>query len=373
MEEPFQLFCCYARSDQQYLAELKKHLKPLQREKLIDIKADIDIDPGMEWERKIHHYLEQSQIILLLISPDFIASNYCYNIEMHKALIRHQQGTACIIPIIIRPVDWQGTPVGTLQALPQDAKPVSSWSNSDEAYTSIARGIRTIVQKSAFFPHDTINRRINISIPLPGKVQDWRLTPRETSYRAQTIAANRFLWVDGFLENALQSGIFLQLQLQSIPSLVSHEREQLVQELQSVFPSTPTSFTGLLEVYDQTAGAVLLLGEPGSGKTILLLGLLRDLLTRAEHDSAVPLPALLPLTTWEQQCLKEQQSLEKWMIAELYRWYNLPARLSERWIKAGLLVPLLDGLDEMSENARADCIMAINDYCRSYGLTSPLV
>jgi hypothetical protein len=150
MEVPLRLFCCYARLDQPFLYGLKKHLMPLQREGLIDIISDIDVDPGMEWERTIHHYLEQAQIILLLVSPDFIASNYCYDIEMDKALTRHQQGIACVIPVIIRPVVWQGTPLRILQALPKDAKPISSWQNSDEAYTNVTAGIRTIVRKSLF-------------------------------------------------------------------------------------------------------------------------------------------------------------------------------------------------------------------------------
>src|SRR5258708_1665064 len=107
MEKPLQVFCCYARSDELYLEELKKHLAPLERQGFISLKADIDIDPGMEWEREIDHHLGKAQIILLLISSDFIASNYCYEHEMKQAMKRHERGEARIIPILLRPSIWR--------------------------------------------------------------------------------------------------------------------------------------------------------------------------------------------------------------------------------------------------------------------------
>jgi len=88
MEIPCLVFCCYARKDQEFLHDLKTHLKSLEREGLITVKADIDISPGTEWETTINHHLEVANIILLLISPDFIASDYCFNEEMRRAIVR---------------------------------------------------------------------------------------------------------------------------------------------------------------------------------------------------------------------------------------------------------------------------------------------
>src|SRR6266705_830021 len=147
MEKPLQVFCCYARSDKQYLPELKKHLMALQRGKLIEIKADIDISPGVEWEREIGRHLGEADIILLLISADFIASDYCFDKAMQQALKRHEQGTACVIPVIVRPTLWENMPFGKLQALPEDAKPVSSWENVDDAWKDVVRGIRKVVDE----------------------------------------------------------------------------------------------------------------------------------------------------------------------------------------------------------------------------------
>lgn len=147
MEIPCCVFCCYARKDQEFLQDLKTHLKSLEREGLITVKADIDISPGMEWETAIIRHLEVADIILLLISPDFIASDYCFNEEMRRAIVRHEQGTARVVPVIIRPASWETMPFGKLQALPEDASPISVSQNVDIAFLSVTKGIRTIVQE----------------------------------------------------------------------------------------------------------------------------------------------------------------------------------------------------------------------------------
>ena len=146
MTQPLQVFCCYARKDQQLLNDLKAQLMPLQHRGLITIWADTDINAGLEWEQEIDKHLNTAQIILLLISADFMASDYCYSKEMKRALERHEQGKARVIPVILRPVSWQDGPLGNLQALPRDAKPVRdrSW-NKDAAFADVVDGIRRTV------------------------------------------------------------------------------------------------------------------------------------------------------------------------------------------------------------------------------------
>ena len=142
-----EVFCCYARQDHLLLAELKKHLVPLQREGLINLWADVDISAGQEWEREIHRHLNAAQIILLLVSPDFMASEYCYSTEMKRAIERHNDGEAHVLPLIIRPVAWQKTPLSKLQALPTNAKPITKWDNQDEAFSDAAEGIRDVIER----------------------------------------------------------------------------------------------------------------------------------------------------------------------------------------------------------------------------------
>src|SRR5260221_3085428 len=146
---PVEIFCCYARKDQLHLNDLKTHLITLQRQGQITIWADTDIDAGMEWEREIDKHLDTAQIILLLVSPDFIASEYCYGKEMTRAMARHKAGEAQVVPIILRSVLWENTPFANLQALPTGARPVISsfWHNQDEALLSVASGIQKVVQR----------------------------------------------------------------------------------------------------------------------------------------------------------------------------------------------------------------------------------
>jgi len=140
------LFYCYAREDKALRDELDKHLSGLKREYQITSWSDGKIIPGAEWQKEIDAQLNTANIILLLISAHFMASDYCYGIEMKRALERHEAGTACVIPIILRPVYWENAPFSKLQVLPTDAKPVSRWRDRDEAFRNIAMGIGNAIK-----------------------------------------------------------------------------------------------------------------------------------------------------------------------------------------------------------------------------------
>src|SRR5205807_987125 len=129
--------------DERLAKKLNTYLGPLLREGLIEQWHDCDISAGMEWEQQINEHLNESHIILLLISPDFVDSDYCYSIEMKRALERHERGEAYVIPIILRPTYWQSAPFGKLQALLTDGRPIrdAGWHNIDEAFLDVAEGI----------------------------------------------------------------------------------------------------------------------------------------------------------------------------------------------------------------------------------------
>ncbi|HEY4036170.1 MAG TPA: toll/interleukin-1 receptor domain-containing protein [Ktedonobacteraceae bacterium] len=141
------LFYSYAHNDEALRKELEKHLSLLRNQGLIAPWSDRDINAGTEWANLIDDHLDTAHIILLLISPDFLASNYCYSIEMKRALERHRAGEARVIPILLRPVDWRDAPFSMLQALPRNAQPVTKWSNRDSAFEDIAKQIRKVVDE----------------------------------------------------------------------------------------------------------------------------------------------------------------------------------------------------------------------------------
>ncbi|MDT5060674.1 MAG: hypothetical protein QOH63_1133 [Acidobacteriota bacterium] len=118
----------------------------LQRDGVIKGWHDRRIIASQEWDGKINEHLNSADIILLLVSSDFLASKYCYDIEVIRAMERHDAGETRVIPIILRPCDWQTAPFGKVQGLPKDAKPVTRWDDKDEAFLDIARGIRRAVE-----------------------------------------------------------------------------------------------------------------------------------------------------------------------------------------------------------------------------------
>lgn len=143
---PIKVFISYAHRDEDFRLELNDHLSNLQRQGLIAGWHDRQIVPGQEWADQIDQALNEAQIILLLVSARFLASDYCHDKEMSRAIERHNAKEAVVIPIILSACDWQGTPFSKLQALPKDAKPIKSWNDRDEAWLDVVRGLRKVIE-----------------------------------------------------------------------------------------------------------------------------------------------------------------------------------------------------------------------------------
>ena len=141
------VFFSYSHKDEELRDELAKHLSSLKRRDVIGTWHDREITAGTEWAGQLDHHLESAQVILLLVSPDFLASDYCYDIEMKRALERSDLGEARVIPIILRAVDWEDEPFAKLQALPKNIKPIQSWADRDEAFLDVVKGIRKAVNE----------------------------------------------------------------------------------------------------------------------------------------------------------------------------------------------------------------------------------
>ena len=142
---PVEIFCSYAHEDEAWLRKLEAQLSLLKRQGLISLWHDRLITAGTDWAHAIDQYLETASVILLLVSADFFASDYCVGIEMKRALERQKAGEALVIPILVRQVDWTDAPFGHLHALPTDAKPLTSWQNEDTALADVAAGIRRVI------------------------------------------------------------------------------------------------------------------------------------------------------------------------------------------------------------------------------------
>ncbi len=147
MDKPIKVFYSYSHKDDALRERLAAHLAILERQDLIEDWHHRKIAAGEDWAREIHQRLESAEVILLLISANFLASSYCYELEMTRALERHAAGEARVIPIILRPSDWRQAPFADLQALPEGGKPVASWRNRDAAFAEITAGVRAVAEE----------------------------------------------------------------------------------------------------------------------------------------------------------------------------------------------------------------------------------
>lgn len=140
------IFFSYSHKDEVLRNELEAHLALLKHEGLVESWHDRRIVAGDELDETIFGQLEAANIILLLVSSDFMSSNYCYSREMMRAMERHQTQEARVIPVILRHCDWTNAPFGKLMAVPRDAKPVTSWPDRDEAFADVAKQVRQAVE-----------------------------------------------------------------------------------------------------------------------------------------------------------------------------------------------------------------------------------
>ena len=135
----------YARKDKELVEQLDKHLTPLKRKELIEVWYGEMIEAGEVWDEAIRRQLDSAEIFLLMVSSDFISSQYIYDVELKAAMERQRRGEARVIPVILRSCMWQKEEFGVLQALPGNGLPVVKWGDRDEAFTNIVQGIQKVL------------------------------------------------------------------------------------------------------------------------------------------------------------------------------------------------------------------------------------
>lgn len=164
------VFFSYSHRDDALRDELEIHLSALKRQGLIDTWHDRRIGAGEEIDHVISEHLERADIILLLVSPYFIASDYCYDVEMKRAIARHEAGEARVIPVILHPCDWHGLPFGKLMATPTDGKPVSMFPNQHAAFLDISQAIRKATEEVNAKSSRGGSAKSSVSVAPPKKV-----------------------------------------------------------------------------------------------------------------------------------------------------------------------------------------------------------
>lgn len=315
---PLDVFISYSHKDEELKEELEVHLANLKRQGKIKPWQDRAIEAGAEWDAEIKTRLESAQVILLLISPRFIASEYCYDKEMQRAMQRHENSTARVLPIILKPVDWKDTPFSKLQVLPKDAKPISQWEDRDAAFLDVVQGIRRVVE----------------SMPVISK------SPSREGEPAATVTAS-------LPQNAVTAANLEELGGQ-VP-------------LDSPFyiprpPIEERCYEAIIK-----PGALIRVKAPRQmGKSSLMLRIL-DRANQQGYQSV-----WLNLQAAREESLENLDALLKWLCSRISRKLRLPDKVEEYWQGAlgsndkctdyfelylleELKVPLALGLDEVDE------------------------
>lgn len=144
---PARAFYSYSRKDKHLLSELDCSLSALKAEGVIEIFWDINIDPGSDWHTETDEELNDADIILMLVSPDFLESKYCQRVEIPIALDLYNCGLVKLIPILLRACEWRASSIARFQMIPRDCRPITEWSNQADAWAEVVNSIRTIAEQ----------------------------------------------------------------------------------------------------------------------------------------------------------------------------------------------------------------------------------
>ena len=207
---PVKVFFAYSHKDEDLRDQLDVQLSMLKHEGLIESWHDRCITAGSTLDPSIDVKLEEANIILLLVSPDFLASEYCYEVEMNRALERHRSGQVRVIPVILRPCDWSHAPFADLLAVPRDGKPVTKWQNKDEAFLDIAKSIRKVIEEigvarsvsTSSKPFSEPSSR-EVSESIGTYSSNLRLRKTFTQFDKDSFLEKSFEYIAQFFENSL--------------------------------------------------------------------------------------------------------------------------------------------------------------------------
>lgn len=201
------LFLSYSHKDEKWRVELETHLSMLKRQGILDVWHDRRIVAGEEFAQSISENLEAADIILLLVSPDFLNSDYCYDIEMTRAMEKHEEKRVRVLPVIVRPCDWHSAPFGKLLVMPTDGRAVSKFPDKDDAFLEVVTTIRKLVAELNLSiepkPLITQSNRPSAQVVDTPRSSNLRIRKTFSDQERDTFVDESFEYISNFFENSL--------------------------------------------------------------------------------------------------------------------------------------------------------------------------
>lgn len=203
-----EVFFSYSHADEDLRDQLEKQLAMLLRQGAISVWHDRRIGVGQELHTEIDQHLQKADVILLLISSDFLASDYCYEREMLRAIERHEDGSAIVIPVILRACDWQSAPFGRLLATPRDGRPITLWPDRDQAFLDVTSAIKGALQRlgqlaAKFKEPSEIAYPAPATISVAPRSSNLRMAKAFTERDKDTFMHEGFEYIAKYFENSL--------------------------------------------------------------------------------------------------------------------------------------------------------------------------
>lgn len=202
------IFFSYSHNDEVLRDELEKHLSVLRRQGIVETWHDRRIGTGGDFGHEISTHLEEADFIILLVSADFLASDYCYDLEMKRAMERHERGEAIVVPVILRPCSWHGAPFGKLLAAPTEGKPVTKFPSLDDGFLEVTTAIEKAVQRirpTQVTPTPTPPCRPPLAAaPASPRSSNLRIKKVFTDHDQDVFLEGTFNYICNFFEGSLQ-------------------------------------------------------------------------------------------------------------------------------------------------------------------------
>lgn len=350
-QQPISLFSVYAPEDAALYQQLEKHLSSLKRQRVISMRSLDTIAAGADRDGEIERYLEEAQIILILISADFINSTNCYDI-MTRVLQRHREDHNYVVPIRMRPVDVKNLAISDLPVLPLNERPVTEWLNCDKAFSHIAKEIRQKV--------------VTLLNPVP-VVNSWAGTEAHRSYLSWLMKRTSSLDTRGL--SSTQRPV--QVRLEEVYIALEVRDEDMTQEAEtSSHTQSSISLSSIVSQYDH----LVLLGGPGSGKSTCLqyLAFKHAQALYGDVDTEVGdarFPILLRVADYVEYGM-HHVALSDYIANDCIR-HECPAPeladMVKAALQAGRCLILLDGLDEVVRaDDRQRVVRSLEEFIRCY-------